>query len=273
MKRALTVAVTVLSTACGASLIRLPSGAGTLVPSDLAAQALAQAIGPCSGVRTLTAEIAVRGSVGGLRLRGRLAAGIAAPASARLEAVAPFGAPLFIFVASGNDATLLLPREDRALEHGPPSAVLEAVAGVPLDASDLDSLLTGCHPSTKGGVARQFGDTWQAIAIGGDELYLHRDSAAAPWDLAVTVRRSAPSGGRWRAEFRDRQDGVPRAIRVTSLDENGRTGAAFDVQLAMSQVEVNVPLGPEVFVVQISQSADPITIEELKGSRAFSRGP
>ena len=61
--------------------------------------------------------------------------------------MAPFGQPLFIFVATGDDATLLLPRDERVLEHGRPDAVLEAVAGVPLGAADLhddiDRLRTG----------------------------------------------------------------------------------------------------------------------------------
>ena len=51
--------------------------------------------------------------------------------------MAPFGPPIFIFVATSDDATLLLPRDDRVLEHGRSDAVLDAVAGVPLSAADL----------------------------------------------------------------------------------------------------------------------------------------
>ena len=73
--------------------------------------------------------------------------GVAAPASARLEAVAPFGPPLFIFAATDDDATLLLPRDERVLEHGRPAEVLDAVAGVPLErrrpARDADRLRAG----------------------------------------------------------------------------------------------------------------------------------
>ena len=55
----------------------------------------------------------------------------------------------------------------------------------------------------------------------------------------------------WRAEYRDRQNGLPRSIRVTSVDDDGRTGAAFDLTLALSQVETNVPLGADVFRVEV----------------------
>jgi hypothetical protein len=40
--------------------------------------------------------------------------------------------------------------------------------------------------------------------------------------------------------------------------------SGFDLQLVLSQVETDVPLGPEVFRVQIPASTDPITLEELK---------
>ena len=67
---------------------------------------------------------------GARRLRARLNAGLIAPAAAYLEAPAPFGAPLFVFSADADDATLLLPRDQRVLEHGRSSEVFEAITGV-----------------------------------------------------------------------------------------------------------------------------------------------
>ncbi len=161
--------------------MKLPSGPGVPVSAQDAAAALAQATAACRALRTLTAEIAVSGSAGGHRLRGRLSAGVAAPASARLEAVAPFGPPLFIFVATGDDATLFLPRDERVLMHGRADAVLDAVAGVPLGAADLEATLTGCAaaPEGTGMRARQFGDAWQQLTTAsGDDFYLQRTAAA-----------------------------------------------------------------------------------------------
>jgi alpha-ketoglutarate-dependent taurine dioxygenase len=37
--------------------------------------------------------------------------------------------------------------------------------------------------------------------------------------------------------------------------------------LTLSQVELNTPLGPDVFRVQIPRDADPITIDELRRAR------
>ena len=135
-------ALVLFAAGCAPSLMKLPAGAGT--PASDAADAFIDATAACNAVSSISAEIAVAGAVGGRRLHARLLAGLASPASARLEAVAPAGQPLFILVASGDDATLLFPREQRVLPHGRPAAVLEAVAGIPLDPIDLRATLTGC---------------------------------------------------------------------------------------------------------------------------------
>ena len=95
MRRA-AVCFAVLSVSCGPPLMKLPSGPG--IPTGDAAAAVKEAMSACRGVSTLTAELPVSGLIGARRSRGRLLAGVAAPNSARLEAVAPAGQPLFIFV-------------------------------------------------------------------------------------------------------------------------------------------------------------------------------
>src|SRR5262245_7714741 len=82
------------ASACAPVLMNLPSGPGQ--PAADARQAFEQATATCRAVNAMTAEVAASGSVGGQKLRGRLLLGAAAPASARLEAIAPFGQPLFI---------------------------------------------------------------------------------------------------------------------------------------------------------------------------------
>src|SRR5204862_4226602 len=141
-------------------------------------------IATCRGIRTLTAEIALSGSAGGRRVRGRLSAGVATPASVRLEAAAPFGPPVFILVATDADATLLLPRDDRVLEHGRPDAVLDAATGVPLEPADLRTVLTGCAVAPDADAARQSGPDWRIVPDGPGHLYLHRDGPGGPWRLS-----------------------------------------------------------------------------------------
>jgi outer membrane lipoprotein-sorting protein len=245
---------------CAAPLVKLPSGPGAPAPD--AADALAEATAACRAVSTLSAEVAVSGSVGGRRLRGRLLVGVAPPASARIEAVAPAGQPIFIFVATGDEATLLLPRDNRVLPRGNPAAVLEAVAGPPLDAVQLRETLTGCAAATGGDSShqgRQIGDDWRVVPHGSIDLYLHR--VAGHWQLVAAVHRNSGDATTWRAEYGRFESGSPRALRLASAD-----GKRFDLRLELSQVDTKAQLGPDVFRVQIPRDADPITLDELKRS-------
>ena len=270
MNRALVAAVACLLAACGPSRDTLPSGAGLPVGADDAFAAFIQATRFCAGIRTLTAEMAVSGTAGSTRVRVRVTAGLLLPDSARLEAVAPFGAPLFVLAAGAGDATLFLPRDRRALRHGAPRAVFEAVTGLPLDAADLAALLTGCADPAEWSDLRRYGATWQVMTSHTDELFLHRENETAPWRLVARVRRLA-GGRRWREEFGDYRDGTPRAIRITSLDD-AKLAAPFDLRLGLSQVDLNVSLGADVFAVAIPTSALPITLDELRHSGPLGGG-
>ena len=239
---------------CGAPLMRLPAGPGGPAPDGR--EAVAAATTACQRVDTFTAEIAVSGSVDGERVRGRMLAGVARPASARLEAAAPFGAPLFIFVARGADATLLLPRDDRVLQHGQSEQVLDAVAGVPLDPAGLRAALTGCAQAPDVGGARAIGEDWRVVPDGRGEVYLHRDPHGAPWRVVAATH------GDWRAEYRDFRNELPQSIRLRSAD-----GRRFDLRLALSQVDVNAGLGADAFTVRVPSSAAPITLDEIRHSR------
>jgi hypothetical protein len=266
--RALVVSLAaVLCASCAPRLLKLPTGSG--VPATDAAEAVGQATRACRAVSSISAEIAVSGSVGGHRLRARLLAGLAAPASARLEAVAPFGQPLFFFVARDNDATLLLPRDRRVLEHGRPDVVLEAVAGVPLDAADLRVALTGCAVAPRTNDTTKIGEDWRVVPDESSDVYLHRDSPTAPWRIVAAVHRRSGATS-WRAEYRDFHaggptDGLPAAVRLTSIDRQ-----QFDLRLALAQVEVNLPLDADVFRIQTPPGTEPITLEELRRSGPLS---
>jgi len=255
------VVLAVAASSCAPRLMKLPTGPGTPVRDGR--DAVAGATAACRAVSTITAEIAVSGSVEGQRLRARIAAALAPPASARLEAVAPFGAPIFIFVAVNDDATLLLSREDRVLEHGRSGAVLQALAGVPLDAAGLRQAVIGCAPLTADAArATQAGADWRIVPDGSTELYLHREKSKARWRLVAAVHRGG-AGGDWRAEYSAFQpNGLPQSIRFASSARD-----RFDLRLTLSQVDINPTLAPEVFRVQVPRTAEPLTLNELKNAR------
>ena len=261
------VLVALISASCGAALMKLPSGPATPAPD--AAAALTDATAACRAVSTITAEIGVSGSVGGRGLRARLTAGLASPASVRLSGGA-VRQPLFFFVARGNDATLLLPRDGRVLEHGRPEAVLEAITAVPLDAAALRVVLTGCTSAPDLASARQVGDDWRVVPDGPREVYLHREARGAPWRLVAVVNREADATT-WRGEYRDFSNagavnGLPQTVRLASVGSN-----RFDLRLALSQVAINETLDAAAFTVQIPAGTAPITLAELKDSGPLGR--
>lgn len=251
----LVLAAAMVTTSCGTPLMRVPLGPGAA--STDAAELLAQALDTCSGVRTFTAEVAVSGRIAGRRARGRLLAGLSTPASAYLDAPAPFGASAFIFAAHDDDAMLLLPRDRRVLEHGVPADILEAVTGVPLGPADLRMTLTGCDEEGDLSGARALGPDWRMIP-GRLDRYLHREPNAGPWRLVMVLHREA---GRpeWRAEYSDFFRNLPRTIRLTSADS-----ARFDLQLTLSQMEINGPLEAGTFQPQVPAGYAPITIDEIR---------
>jgi hypothetical protein len=251
-----------LSGSCSAPLMTrmpLPSGPGVgVVPEAAADQAVQAATVGCRGIQTITAEVGVAGSVGGRRTpSGHVIVALAAPASARIEAPAPFG-PVFIFVARDADAQLVLVRDNRVLEHGPPAGVLEALTGVPLDAADLRTMLTGCAVAADAKQARQLADDWMTMPDGTGTIYLRRAKRTNPWQIVTAVRHDS-SGAEWHAEYRDFQNHLARSIHLWSSD-----AARFDLGLSLSQVEINVPLQADAFSVRIPRAATPITLSELK---------
>ncbi len=254
-------AASLFAASCGAPLMKLPAGPGTPVAD--AASLLEQATAACRRVSTVSAEVGVSGSVAGRRVRGRLLVGLAEPASLYVEAPAPFGAPAFIIGASNGDATLLLPRDRRVLEHGKPEEVLDAIAGVPLSPAALKSTLTGCDRETSASAdVRAFGDGWRVV--GGDRLrYLRRERPSAPWQLVSVVTNGADG---WRADYLDFVDGLPRRVRLVSNDAK-----RFDLRLALSQVELNVDLEPSTFHVSVPPGTEPITLDELRAAGPLSR--
>jgi hypothetical protein len=249
-----------LGASCGAPRLLLPAGPGE--PATDGASVVAEATAACRAVSSLVAEGAVSGSVDGQRVRGRLHVGVAEPASARLEAVAPFGQPIFILVARGGRATLLLTRPDRVLEHDDPGQVLEAITGIPLDPADLRATLTGCAGPSAEPDARRLGSDWRVLSNAATDLYFRRDSSTAPWRLVAHVRRHAGRPG-WRVEYHDFSGAFPRMLRFVGDDRR-----RLDLQVALSQVEHNLSLGDEAFEVRIPPAAVPMTLEELR-----SRGP
>jgi hypothetical protein len=204
----------------------------------------------------------LRGRAGERRLSGRLVAGFERPDSMRLEAVAPFGPPVFILVARGEQAVLLLQRDDRVVNGETAEAILGALTGIELAPADLQAILTGCvvsSPKPVGG--RLHANGWASIDLeGGATMYLRR---LGTWQL-----RAARRDG-WEVEYPAWQGTFPQAIRLRSAGEPARV----DMTATLTQLEVNVDVDPAAFSVNVPPVASPLGLDELREAGPLGERP
>jgi outer membrane biogenesis lipoprotein LolB len=241
----------VLTAACGARRIPLPTDQGSPLPNY--SEIHAEATRSCRGARTLTAELGLRGRAGSRRLSGRLIAGFERPASMRLEAVAPFGPAGFILVTRGEQAQLLLPRDERVVRGESAEAILGALTGVTLGPADLQALLTGCIlPESKPVAGRLHTNGWASIDLeGGATMYLRRMGA---WQISAGRRNG------WEVDYSMWQGAFPQVIRLRSASGP----ANVDMTATLAQIEVNTDLTPATFTVDIPAGTAPLGLDELR---------
>lgn len=260
--RAVVFGAALAAASCGAPLMKLPAGPGE--PTQDGSALLAQATAACSRVLSLSVELAVRGSVDGGRMRGRLLVGVAGSDGMYIEAPAPFGAPLFVLGATGGAATLLLPRDRRVVQHGDAGELLQAIAGVPLDGPALRSTLTGCVsvPESSATDTRSLGPNWRVLA-GPPTMYLRRERADQPWRLVAVLR---PGADGWRTDYAAFVNDVPRSVRLIS-----NTTRRFDLRLESSQLDLNPSLDPSTFRVTVPAGTQSMTLDELRAGGPLSK--
>ena len=249
-------ALVVLAAGCGAPRVTLPSGAGAPFPDAVAAYT--SAVRDCRGAKTLSASLSLSGRAGSSKLSARVDAGFADPGRLRLEGyprIAFGGKPFFILVATGRDATLVLTRDGRVLRGAPPSAIIEALAGVALEPDEMRALVAGCvldnGEPTDG---RSFAQSWASVEAGKSTVFLRQIDNQ--W-LVAGLRR-----GSLTVEYSEFTAGRPATVHLhTTAAPNV---AAADLTIHISQREANVPLENAVFSVDVPKDAVPLTLEELR---------
>ena len=249
--RAILLLVAAALSACAARAPVRPAGSPASDPTAI--EAFTTATRECAGLKTLTGELRLSGRAGDERLRGTLLTGLAAPASLRFEAVAPFGAPLFILAGKDNHATLLLPRDNRVLVDASVAEILERLTGLDLGADDLRYILTGClaerSTPTEG---RAWPNGWQAVAVGeGITAYL-RPIGGRPAVVAADHRG-------WLVDYSEHLGGWPRRVRIRTADGN-----RVDITAAIDQLEMNTGIEDKAFEVNVPAGATRMTLDQLR---------
>ena len=257
--QSLLLAAAAAASSCRApARVTLPSGAGAAFPD--VGSAYTQATSDCGGVRTMSASLSLSGRAGSTRLAARIDAGFAEPSRVRLEGYPRVnfgGKPLFVLVANGDAATLVLPRDDRVLQGARPAAIVEALAGIALSPGELRALVSGCALGAAQPTAgRLFEKGWAAVDTPAATLFLRQQDRR--WRL-VAARRGALT-----IEYSTFANGRPSTVHLYTSP--GPDTAPADLTLRISQVEINTPLEDAVFHVEVPRTATPLTLEELRGA-------
>jgi len=250
--------------ATGAAPPALPGG--PWVPDPAGAAPFESATAACRGVRTLTAEVAVRGRVGGQRLRGRVLAGFERGGSLRLEAPAPFGAPIFILTARAGRATLWLPRDRRILRDAPAADVLDAIVGLRRSGDDLLGLLSGCLaaglPESAADVGRN-SRGWLMVSLAdGTTAFLKREGQT--WRLLAGRREDPAGASSWSASYERFAGAFPGLVRLSTSRPGSGASPDAVLSLDVSQLETNTAIDARAFDALEASDAAPLTLDELR---------
>ena len=239
--------------ACAPKAPALPTGDGTPYPEFATAHAAATRV--CSGVKTISASMAMSGKAGSMKLRGRIDAGFAAPDRARLEGIPPFGKPVFVLVAAGGKGTLVLTRDDRVLRGAPPEQIVEALAGVALGPEALRTAVAGCGFGATPADGRSYSNGWVAATSPDGATWLRPSGGG--WEIAAAER------GPVTVLYSDYVNGRPSTLRIRSTSQ-GKTTA--DITLRLSDVDINTTLDPKVFDItpDLPERPIPLTLDELR---------
>jgi hypothetical protein len=252
---AVAVAAALAAGGCAARRFVVPTGPGIVDPT--LAQAYQASIASCGELRSLTADIKLSGRVDGRRVRGTLQVGLTREGGVRIEAVAPFGAPIFTIAGRPDGGILWLPRS-REVVRAAPAEILEALTGVDLPPSGLFEIVTACPAADDAVVkAERFADP--------DLARVSLRSGAEVWwrpDVAPVRPLGARRAGAL-VEYRAFTGDRPRTVRLGATP--GTAGASrADLSLTLEQVETNVPLGDDAFTLAVPDGARELTLGELR---------
>lgn len=239
-------------------------------PSAEAVEDASRARAACRAVTTLSAELAVSGRVAGDRVRGKLLVGVAEGGRLRLEALAPFGQPVFVLVATGQRGTMILPRERKVVADVPAADLLAAMTGMQVDGADLAALLSGCVvPGGEASGGRRLQEGWSAVTLGDHRAtaFLKGVAGAAPRIVGAELRPAQGAASITVGYEAFAPDGLPRRVQLL---HSGRAGP-LSLSLSLSQVEVGAVLEDAVFRVTVPPEFSPVTLDDVRRSSPLAQ--
>ena len=151
-------------------------------------------------------------------------------------------------------ATLVLNRDRRVVRDAPPAALVEALTGVALGPDELRAAIAGCGVAVDQiSSGQSYPGDWATVEGSQGRSWLRR--VAGAWRLVANVHDAL------EIRYDEFASGHPSVVRFRTTPAQG---AATDLTLRLTQVDINVTLGAEVFEVEVPDDATPLSLEELR---------
>ncbi len=259
-----------LAVACAPAVrVALPDP-GQAVVDPAAHAVIARLASACTAIRTVTTNIGVSGRVGRQRVRGTLQVGIARPGQLRIDAVAPFGAPVFTLAADGRSTTLVMPREHAFITGVSVEQLLDALVQLPLSADDLAALTLACPSGALDDAqSRRHGDGTVSAA---DATGIVAFARTSPRER-VTGLLFPPNTARQRQVAAVYQEPAGSARRVIEVAVGPSSAPLAQLRLTLSDLDTGGTLAAAAFEVAIPAGARALTLDDLRRMSPFAAAP
>jgi hypothetical protein len=178
------------------------------------------------------------------------------PDRVRVELLAAFGASRWIAVTGAGEITVLFPRSREYLEETAVEDVVDALLGIRLSPEEVMAILAGSGLPLGGAEpvrAERQGDRVR-IALGeGRRVDVEADQ----------VREARRSGYRvlYPTDWKRKGRGAPDRIEISS--------EKIEATLTVEDLDINVRLDPEAFVLNLPQGAYRLGLAQIGGEAVF----
>jgi hypothetical protein len=177
------------------------------------------------------------------------------PDRVRVELLGAFGSTRWIAVASGGEILVWFPSRREFLRDSRVEEVVGALLGVPLSPEEVMAVLAGVGLPFRGsrpsGAVRE--DGARRIELAGAQIEL--DGMQVRWARGDGYRVAYPTP--WKARGKQ----VPDRVDIEASE--------LQASINVEDLDVNVLLHPEAFVLELPQDAQRLELHQIEGEAVF----
>lgn len=179
------------------------------------------------------------------------------PDRMRVELLGAFGSTRWTTVALGEEIVVYIPSRRQFLKETDVARVVGVLLGVTLGTEEIMAMLSGTGLPIRGRRASRAFRRGETIRIELEEGSLEVEEGQVQVAAGLHYRVSYPT--RWKALGRQ----VPDRINLETAD--------LQASLKIEDLDVNIPLKPEVFFLALPDDAQRLELHQIGGEAVFVR--